>query len=73
MDNLSFKQWLIEVGAGGGGPGSGLEPPKQSPVDPDPSPGQTHAFHSVNIDKSDLPPTPSNPKMKKRMKKMSTK
>ena len=28
---MNFKTWL-EVGMGGGGPGSGLEPPKQNPI-----------------------------------------
>jgi len=69
MNLLSFKQWFIEVGAGGGGPGSGMDPPKQSPVDPDPSPGQTQALFTGTLDKSDLPPTPKHPRMKKKMKK----
>lgn len=28
---MEFKQWLIEVGMGGGGPGSGMTPPLQKP------------------------------------------
>jgi hypothetical protein len=28
---MEFKRWLAEVGMGGGGPGSGMTPPLQSP------------------------------------------
>lgn len=28
---MRFKQWLAEVGMGGGGPGGGLAPPPQRP------------------------------------------
>ena len=66
---LSFKQWFLEVGPGGGGPGGGMSPPEQMPIDPDPAPGQTDAMPSRRLDKTDLPPTSAHPKMKKRMKK----
>jgi hypothetical protein len=50
--NLSFRTWM-EVG-----PLSGLEPPRQSPIDPQPAPGQTNAvadYHGPDSDQ--LPPT----------------
>ncbi|RDJ35619.1 MAG: hypothetical protein DWQ19_12440 [Crenarchaeota archaeon] len=62
---LYFRKWAEENQVLGGG----LEPPKQSPVDPDPSPGQTDAmprYHSP--DSEELPPT-NKKKMKKKAKK----
>jgi hypothetical protein len=29
---MNFKKWLLEVGMGGGGAGSGMMPPKEDPV-----------------------------------------
>lgn len=58
---LNFKRWLEIFG--------GHTPPRQNPVDPDPAPGQTHAFPTISLDKRDLPPTPNHRKMKKKMKK----
>lgn len=66
---LYFKQWLLEVGMGGGGPGGGMEPPKQDP---------TKVAQGAFADYSDKNGTdPRNPngtlppirKMKKRSKK----
>lgn len=63
MKCLSFKKWMESQVLGGG-----LQPPKQSPVDPSPAPGQTHAFHTYNPDEN--PPTKKNKfRMKKKMKK----
>lgn len=52
MDELYFKKWCELQVIGGG-----IEPPKESPVDPDPAPGQTDAFPRYNLPGSDeLPP-----------------
>ncbi len=40
---MNFKKWLIEVGMGGGGPGGGMDPPKQ---DPTAMPGAFADYHS---------------------------
>lgn len=58
---LSFKHWMEIYG--------GHTPVKQKPVDPDPAPGQTSALTQGTLDKSDLPPTPRHPWMKKQLKK----
>ncbi len=51
--------------------GGGLEPPKQSPVDLNPQPGQTDALQRYHGQGSEeLPPTK---KMKKKMKKCKKK
>jgi hypothetical protein len=61
MNYLYFKNWITEAQVLGGG----IEPPKQSPVDPSPAPGQTDAFPRYHAPgSSELPPT-----KKKRMKK----
>ena len=63
MDTLSFIKWLEQkLGEGFGG----IHPPKQSAIDPDPSPGQTNAF--MDYTPSEEPPT-STKRMKKKMKK----
>jgi hypothetical protein len=53
--SLSFKTWLEDQTLGGG-----LEPPKQSPIDPSPGPGQSKGaladYHGPDSD--ELPPTP---------------
>lgn len=50
---LFFKPWLELQSMGGG-----LQPPQQSPVDPEPSPGQTDAFpRHYSRDSDELPPT----------------
>jgi len=73
----TFTQWmkLMEVGPGGGGPGSGMTPPKQDPTDV----GGTSAFPDFHgPGSSELPPDAREQylmkknmkkKMKKRMKK----
>ena len=62
---MNFKKWLIEVGMGGGGPGSGLSPPKQNPTS---FSGSFADFHDETHkdprnSKGQLPP------VKKKMKK----
>ncbi len=65
---MQFKEWikLYEVGPGGGGPGSGMVPPKQDPT----KVGGTNAFADYHAPGSDeLPPVnKSKKKSKKRMK-----
>lgn len=59
---LQFKKWLEDYTLFGG-----LEPPKQNPIDPEPSKGQTDAFprfHSKNS--KELPVTSKNKKMMKK-------
>ncbi len=65
MKCLSFKKWIESQVLGGG-----LEPPKQSPVDPSPAPGQSRgAFPTYNAEEN--PPTKKNKfRMKKKMKKI---
>jgi hypothetical protein len=68
MKCLFFKKWIESQTLGGG-----LSPPKQSPVDPSPAPGQTNAFPTYSI--ADEPPTKRNKfrmksKMKSKMKKV---
>lgn len=43
---MNFKKWLFEVGMGGGGVGSGVEPPKQNPT------GFSGAFADYHSDES---------------------
>ena len=81
---MGFKEWLklLEVGMGGGGPGGGLEPPKQCPYDPEhPEKSAfrtTNLNHLVNPDAtdtqdSDLPPAPKKfGKDRFKMKKMKS-
>lgn len=57
---MNFKKWLIEVGMGGGGPGGGMEPPKQNPTSMQ---GAFADYHGPNSE--ELPPK----KMKKGLKK----
>lgn len=45
---LSFKKWLEVFSM------TGMGPPKESPVDPNPARGQTHAFPTFQMD-SDPP------------------
>lgn len=72
MIKLFFKQWLTEVGMGGGGPGSGMEPPKQDPTKI--AQGAFADYHGPKDVQTDpanphgqLPPT------RRRMKKKSSK
>jgi len=63
MNNLYFKKWIKENQVLGGG----LEPPKQSPIDPNPAPGQTDAFPRYHFPGSDeLPVQPKRKKCKKK-------
>jgi len=62
MQDLSFKKWMEIASLGG------IEPPKQSPIDPTPAPGQTNALQTYHSSGSDELP-PINGKMKKKMKK----
>jgi len=56
---LYFGKWLEAQVLGGG-----IEPPKESPIDPSPAPGQTDAMPTYCLPGSkELPPT------KKKMKK----
>jgi len=65
---VTFRQWLMEVGMGGGGPGGGMEPPKQDPT----KVGGTNAFGDYHMPGSDeLPPT--SPRFIKKSKKKSKK
>lgn len=57
---MNFKKWLLEVGMGGGGPGGGLEPPKQNPTH---TQGAFADYHQPNSNQ--LP----HKKMKKGLKK----
>ena len=67
----TFQQWLFEVGMGGGGPGSGMTPPKQDPTQV----GGTSAFADYHGPGSgELPPNAKEQflmkkKLKKKMKK----
>lgn len=67
---ISFKKWLLEVGMGGGGPGSGIEPPKQDPTKTG-SQGFADYHGKDGTDprnpNGQLPPIPK--KMKKKMKR----
>lgn len=63
MNNLMFKKWFENQSLGGG-----LEPPKESPIDPDPAPGQTNALADFHLPGSDQLP-PVKRKMKSKMKK----
>lgn len=60
---LYFKLWIERLVTGG-------EPPKESPVDPNPAPGQTDALFRYNRD--DKPPVPRYPMIKKKMKSQSS-
>ena len=62
---LSFKKWLENSAVGGFDPA-----PMQSPIDPEPAPGQTDAFPRYHLPGSDeLPPTPKKKTIIKKMKK----
>ncbi|MHA2043229.1 MAG: hypothetical protein ACW99G_00460 [Candidatus Thorarchaeota archaeon] len=71
----TFQQWLMEVGMGGGGPGGGMEPPKQDPT----KVSDVNAFKDFQLPGSNkLPPNPERTeitvdekklRMKKKMKK----
>lgn len=58
MEALSFKKWFELQVLGGG-----LEPPKESPVDPSPASGQTDAFQ-----RHYFPGDPELPVIKKKKK-----
>lgn len=62
---MKFSDWLVaqeDVNLGG------LPPPEEHPVDAAVKPGHCGAFPSGTLDKSDLPPTPEHPRMKKMSK-----
>jgi len=59
---MNFKKWLLEVGMGGGGPGGGMEPPRQNPV------GSTGAFSDYHGQNSEETPPK---KIKKGLRKKS--
>lgn len=62
----TFKQWLLEVGAGGGGPGSGMTPPRQ---DPTKMPGAWQDYHGPEETDPHDPNAQLPPIQKKKMKK----
>lgn len=63
---LTFKKWLENSGVGGFDPA-----PMQSPIDPEPAPGQTDAFPRYSFPGSDELPVQKKKKLiiKKKMKK----
>lgn len=61
---LKFKKWLENSGAGGFD-----TPPMQSPIDPEPAPGQTDAFQRYHFPGSDELPVQKKKLVAKKMKK----
>lgn len=70
---MNFKTWL-EVGMGGGGPGSGLEPPRQNPIGLL-SPRSIGAYQDYSDDSGRDPANPDGqlPPVKKKIKLMRKK
>lgn len=71
---MNFKKWLLEVGAGGGGVGSGMIPPREDPAQIITT-SNTGGFQTYSDDSGSDPSNPDGklPPTSKKMKKKSKK